>query len=170
MTKRGIRVTCFRAYSYIPAAYGLLLFSENSGKLLLNIWTSNEYQCTRYTIVHFCAPAYTPVHSSEMTPTARQRIKDGFKFRFGECVKMKGSVYALSKAARVPIPTLRRYLFGSEPSLTILVAVAEAANVSVEWLATGRAPMSDKLDSMKNGVRDTKMKVAIENLIRVASK
>ena len=34
--------------------------------------------------------------------------------------------------------TLRKYLDGADPSTSRLVAIADVANVSVEWLATGR--------------------------------
>ena len=34
--------------------------------------------------------------------------------------------------------TLRSYLSGTTPSVEKLVAIADAANVSIEWLATGR--------------------------------
>ena len=98
------------------------------------------------------------------SPTASsQRIKDGFRIRFAECVTRKGSVYALSKAANIPIPTLQRYQKGSEPSLTILVAIAEAANVSVEWLATGSGQMGRKFGVLKYDLN--KLRAAIENLV-----
>jgi transcriptional regulator with XRE-family HTH domain len=36
--------------------------------------------------------------------------------------------------------TLRKYFSGTSPSTENLVAIADAANVSIEWLATGRGP------------------------------
>ncbi len=37
---------------------------------------------------------------------------------------------------------LRKYLQGSEPSATNLAKIADAAGVTVDWLATGRGPRS----------------------------
>ena len=106
---------------------------------------------------------------AEVDPTARQRIKDGFKVRFAECVKRKGSVYALSRAARIPVQTLQRYQRGSEPSLTILVAIADAASVYVEWLATGRGPKKKISDALSDNLRDPKVQAAIDHLIETVS-
>lgn len=35
---------------------------------------------------------------------------------------------------------MRKYLAGAEPSTFRLVAIADTANVNIEWLATGRGP------------------------------
>jgi transcriptional regulator with XRE-family HTH domain len=67
----------------------------------------------------------------------RELLISGFAKRLRECERDAGSVYALAKRCGVAIPTLKRYHGGSEPSLTMLVKIAQAANVRVEWLATG---------------------------------
>lgn len=67
-----------------------------------------------------------------------------FAERFALLVAEFGSRYRLSKAARVPESTLQQY---SEPTsilpprADILMKLARAANVSVEWLATGKGEM-----------------------------
>ncbi len=38
-------------------------------------------------------------------------------------------------------PLLRQYLTGSEPGMAKVVAIAKAADVTVQWLATGEGPM-----------------------------
>jgi transcriptional regulator with XRE-family HTH domain len=78
-----------------------------------------------------------------MNSSEREQLIQGFSKRFEECVNEAGSIYALAKACGVAIPTLKRYFSGSEPSLTMLVKIAEAANVRVEWLATGKGVRRD---------------------------
>lgn len=65
-----------------------------------------------------------------------------FSDRFRVCVGKAGSLYALAKDCRSTIPTLKRYLNGSEPSLTMLRRISAAAGVSIEWLATGQGPLT----------------------------
>ena len=44
---------------------------------------------------------------------------------------------------------LRKYLQGSEPSATNLAKIADAAGVTVDWLATGRGPRT-RAELLKN--------------------
>jgi lambda repressor-like predicted transcriptional regulator len=62
---------------------------------------------------------------------------EDFKKRLQFCVEKVGTLYALAKKAGLPTNTLRRYFDDSEPSRTKLIAIAHAAEVSVQWLATG---------------------------------
>lgn len=48
---------------------------------------------------------------------------------------------ALAKAANIPPSSLQAYFEGAEPTRPALVALAQAANVSLDWLATGRGYM-----------------------------
>lgn len=48
------------------------------------------------------------------------------------------SVRSCASKWGVPEGSLRQYLGGSEPGLEKVIAIAQAAGVSVEWLATGR--------------------------------
>lgn len=62
--------------------------------------------------------------------------------RIRRCAELVGSGDALSQKADIPRSTLETYLTGkAEPKASRLVAIAEAAGVSVQWLATGREPM-----------------------------
>ena len=45
---------------------------------------------------------------------------------------------ALAKKAELPPSSLQSYIEGAEPTRPALVALARAANVSIEWLADNR--------------------------------
>jgi transcriptional regulator with XRE-family HTH domain len=67
-----------------------------------------------------------------------------FAERFALLVAEFGSRYRLSKAAGVPESTLQQYAQQTSdlpPRADILLKLAQAANVSVEWLATGKGEM-----------------------------
>ena len=52
------------------------------------------------------------------------------------------SVHSFAEKCKINDSTLRPYLKkGALPRMDRLIAMAEAANVSLEWLATGRGPM-----------------------------
>ncbi len=62
--------------------------------------------------------------------------------RIKKCAHIAGSGDALAQKAAIPRRTLETYLSGeAEPKTTRMVAIARAANVSVEWLATGEGEM-----------------------------
>ena len=60
-----------------------------------------------------------------------------FRERLNECVRRCGNPNQLSKKSGLPISTIVRYFNGSEPTRPMLNALASAAGVSLEWLATG---------------------------------
>lgn len=69
-------------------------------------------------------------------------MKDGLAGRLRICAQLAGSGDALAEKARIPRRTLENYLSGeSEPKVSRLVSIARAANVSLEWLASGVGPM-----------------------------
>ncbi|MBX3580788.1 MAG: helix-turn-helix transcriptional regulator [Rhizobiaceae bacterium] len=51
------------------------------------------------------------------------------------------SVHAFSKRAGIPDSTVRKYLAGTMPGLDNLIAMATAADVTLDWLAAERGPM-----------------------------
>lgn len=62
----------------------------------------------------------------------------GFQLRLREIVRRAGGQQSLADRSGVAKRTIAKYVSGeSEPSLGRLIALAEAADVSVEWLATG---------------------------------
>lgn len=68
--------------------------------------------------------------------------------RIKKCAHIAGSGDALAQKAAIPRRTLETYLSGeAEPKTTRMVAIARAANVSVEWLATGEGEMKRAADN-----------------------
>lgn len=67
---------------------------------------------------------------------------DNFISRLRKCAEIVGSANALSRAAGVSQSGLSRYFEGGEPSRPILIAIAKAAGVSLDWLATGEGSMT----------------------------
>lgn len=64
------------------------------------------------------------------------------KDRLRICADLAGSGDALAQKASIPRRTLETYLAGdADLKVPRMVAIADAAGVSVEWLATGRGPM-----------------------------
>jgi hypothetical protein len=64
--------------------------------------------------------------------------KSDFIDRLAEIAAEFPSRAALAKAANLPPSSLQSYVEGTEPSRPALVALARAANVSLEWLADNR--------------------------------
>lgn len=52
------------------------------------------------------------------------------------------SPHAFSKRSGIGDSTMRKYLMGSMPGLDNLLVIAEAANVTLDWLAAGKGPMT----------------------------
>jgi hypothetical protein len=68
----------------------------------------------------------------------RTSADHGFAIRLEEIVSEFPSRAALAKKANLPPSSLQSYLEGAEPTRPALVALARAANVSLEWLADKR--------------------------------
>ncbi|TPJ83883.1 helix-turn-helix transcriptional regulator [Mesorhizobium sp. B2-6-3] len=51
------------------------------------------------------------------------------------------SPHAFSKRSGIGDSTMRKYLMGSMPGLDNLLIIADAANVTLDWLAAGKGPM-----------------------------
>ena len=66
--------------------------------------------------------------------------KDGFKDRLALIIGEK-SVSSFGKECGLNEGSLRAYLKGSFPRLNNLVSIVNAANVNLEWLATGEGPI-----------------------------
>lgn len=90
--------------------------------------------------------------------TGKLKVDDGFAERLRLAIGEE-SENAFATRSGVSRPLLRQYLTGSEPGMTKLVAIARAAGVSVEWLATGEGPMrpqagrDDGVSSTANAAR-----------------
>lgn len=68
----------------------------------------------------------------------RASADHGFVTRLEEIVSEFPSRAALAKKANLPPSSLQSYLEGAEPTRPALLALARAANVSLEWLADKR--------------------------------
>ncbi|EAT15343.1 helix-turn-helix transcriptional regulator [Desulfuromonas acetoxidans] len=83
-------------------------------------------------------------------------IQDGGNGQFPDRLKMgigDKSIRAFSSISGVSEGVIRRYLSGkSEPTRPVLIALADASNVTVQWLATGEGPMTNGKNSVFEGV------------------
>lgn len=80
---------------------------------------------------------------SAMSPDS---TTDSLAGRIQECAEIVGSGNELSRLTGIPRRTLEYYLKGREPRAAQLLAIARAANVSLDWLITGeggRRPWAD---------------------------
>ncbi|WP_286552726.1 helix-turn-helix transcriptional regulator [Variovorax sp. J22G40] len=66
---------------------------------------------------------------------------EAFIARLGELVSLVGSASALARRAGISHSGLSRYMAGGDPSRRVLTALAQAAEVSLAWLASGVGPM-----------------------------
>ncbi len=79
--------------------------------------------------------------SQDLTVRASNRqLTDGAN-RLREAVRAAGGNLVVSQRSGVPLSNLTRYLAGHDMKLPVAVTLAEACNVSLDWLATGRGPM-----------------------------
>lgn len=79
---------------------------------------------------------HVPLSGSENEPESAH-----FHVRLQKLLPLFKSVRAFATASGVSQTGLQRLINGGEPTLSTLVALAKAADVSVEWLATGEGPM-----------------------------
>ncbi len=92
------------------------------------------------------------------------KVLSGVAQRLSQLEKRKGSRAALARASGIPETTLQMCVArGTDPSLRVLIAVARAAGVSVEWLATGQEASSQP----RGGVNIHRLALAIANLEQV---
>lgn len=71
--------------------------------------------------------------------------------RLRSAVKAAGGNQVVAAKAGVPVSTLGDYLAGGEMKLSNASALAEAAGVRLEWLATGRGPRTDAEAAQSTG-------------------
>lgn len=64
-------------------------------------------------------------------------LENNFIARMELCADKVGSVSALARKAGISQSGIRRYFSGGEPTRPHLAALAKAAQVNLEWLATG---------------------------------
>lgn len=79
--------------------------------------------------------------------SADEPEKGDFHSRLQELLQLFKSARAFAAASGVSQTGLQRLINGGEPTLSTLVALAKAAGVSVEWLATGEGAMKKGADA-----------------------
>lgn len=67
-----------------------------------------------------------------------KEMDEGFIQRLLEVIEDSGGENILAMKSGVSRPSIEKYKKGSEPSRAYLVALANAAGVTIEWLATGK--------------------------------
>jgi len=68
--------------------------------------------------------------------------------RLRECIADE-TVSSFARRCKLPEATIRSYLDGKKPVFDKLVKIADAAGVTVDWLATGRGPRT-RAELLKN--------------------
>ena len=61
--------------------------------------------------------------------------------RLREAIDQAGGPIAVARKSGIPFGSIQHYRQGREMRATALAPLAEACNVSIEWLATGKGPM-----------------------------
>lgn len=74
------------------------------------------------------------------TDDAEKRIAAGITARLNEAI-LKGEAAEVARRAGVPYASLREYLNGRQMRPAVLVLLARACDVRLEWLAAGEGPM-----------------------------
>lgn len=76
-----------------------------------------------------------------------QYLADSLVSRLQKTAAHVGGAARLAELSRVPVRTLNEYFAGRKVPTERIVALADAAEVSIEWLAAGRGPMARARDS-----------------------
>jgi phage repressor protein C with HTH and peptisase S24 domain len=85
------------------------------------------------------------VSTDSSNPNLHRPAEDpAFVVRLRELVAKVGTASALAKKAGISQSGLHRYLSGGEPTRKVLIALAEAGDVNLDWLVTGNGPASNR--------------------------
>ncbi|MDD3553245.1 MAG: helix-turn-helix transcriptional regulator [Deltaproteobacteria bacterium] len=83
-----------------------------------------------------------------------------FKDRLKQCIREE-PVAAFARRCGLPEATIRSYLNGKKPVYDKLVRIADAAGVSIDWLATGRGSMRPHTHPRTQPIDDIEEKILI---------
>ncbi len=78
-------------------------------------------------------------------------MSEGFVERLRQLIG-KSSARSFAQKAGLSDSTLRSILSGSKPTLDVLISIAAAGNVSIDWLATGKGGPNAKIIDMDEEV------------------
>lgn len=87
---------------------------------------------------------------SEDTAQDEQREVAQRSERLRQAVNQAGGQTAVGRKAKMATTTINNYLAGRDMKAAALVALAEACDVSIEWLATGAGPMKASEPSQRD--------------------
>jgi DNA-binding phage protein len=86
-----------------------------------------------------CAFATAPPNRTDQN--LDRVVQDGV-LRLRDAVKAAGGLARVADLSGIPGPSLKRYLAGrNEMKQSVLIALADACGITIEWLAAGRGPM-----------------------------
>jgi phage repressor protein C with HTH and peptisase S24 domain len=89
-----------------------------------------------------------PAKVGPMNPDQRPPARSGFSVRIRKLATIVGGAKRLSERSGLSRAVIGKYLSGkSDPSRERLVKLADAAGISIRWLATGEGEMSRHDDS-----------------------
>lgn len=92
-------------------------------------------------------------HKGASSGTEKENRFPDFQERLNKCAEIVGNAAKLADAAGISRPTMGDYLSGkSDPSRQRLIRIAQAAGVSLAWLATGKGPEGP--DDYEQAVRE----------------
>lgn len=83
----------------------------------------------------------TEIEKPQSIQLDREKGSDRRIERLRRIAEQAGGQVALSRKASIPLTTLHRAITGGDLKTSVLTALAAAAGVRVEWLATGAGPM-----------------------------
>lgn len=84
-------------------------------------------------------------------PVAAAPAVDDFVERLKKICSIAGNASALAKKAGISNSGFSRYLNGGEPSRKVLISLAQAAGVNLNWLATGEGAMEKSAEAARPG-------------------
>ena len=70
--------------------------------------------------------------------------------RLKEACRIAGGATVVARKIGMPMPTLNNYLAGRDMKASAMVRLAQAAGVSVEWLATGTTDPTSNLHAIRD--------------------
>jgi transcriptional regulator with XRE-family HTH domain len=108
----------------------------------------------------------TPVHPNTppprpTRPAQRPSRLPGFDARLRELIGRE-PLSAFARKVGLSEALLRKYLAGSEPSLSRANQIARAANCSLEWLATGSGFRFERAELVDMGALDAAVRLALD--------
>ena len=88
----------------------------------------------------------------------KKPLDHAFISRMRQLAENAGSVNALAKQAGISQSGIRRYFEGGEPARPLIVALAKAGNVSVNWLISGEEDQPKKTTTIHQHFPNPSMK------------